>query len=121
MGNAGLGTPTLYSSYFKNENIGFAGSAAGAVYLTTDGGSNWTSFTLGNKIITDIFFYDNNNGFILTEATVSGGNVSQAGKLFRTTNGGMTVADWTEVVMPVSVGTFNIIKRIYDGSLYLAG
>ncbi|MDD2651008.1 MAG: YCF48-related protein, partial [Candidatus Cloacimonetes bacterium] len=121
LGNAGLGTPTLYSSYFKNENIGFAGSAAGAVYLTTDGGSNWTSFTLGNKIITDIFFYDNNNGFILTEATVSGGNVSQAGKLFRTTNGGMTVADWTEVVMPVSVGTLNSITRLDDGTLYLAG
>ncbi|HOE91808.1 MAG TPA: YCF48-related protein, partial [Candidatus Cloacimonadota bacterium] len=121
LANTGLGTPTLYSSYFKNENTGFAGSTAGAVYLTTNGGANWTSFVLGNKTITDIFFYDDDNGFILTEATVASGNVTQAGKLFRTTNGGMTVADWTEVAMPVSVGTLNSITRLQDGTLYIAG
>ncbi|HOD54627.1 MAG TPA: YCF48-related protein, partial [Candidatus Cloacimonadota bacterium] len=120
--NTGIGaTASLYSAFFKNENIGFAGSTSGTVYVTTDGAENWSTFTLGNKIITDIFFYDDNNGFILTEASVSSGNITQAGKLFRTTNGGMTQADWTEVTMPVTVGTLNGITRLADGTLYIAG
>ncbi len=119
--NTGIGTSSLYTGFFKNENTGYAGGASGAVYVTTDGAQTWSTFNLGNKIITDIYFYDDNNGFILTEATVSSGSVTQSGKLFKTTNGGLTASDWTEITLPVAVGTLSGITRLTEGTLYIAG
>ncbi len=86
MNGTGLGTSVLYCTFFKTELLGFAGSSAGNLYITQDGGQSWAPITVGSSAqIRDIWFKDANIGVL----------VNSVGEIFYTLNGGMTATDWT--------------------------
>jgi photosystem II stability/assembly factor-like uncharacterized protein len=84
---AGGTTSSLYSVFFVNSNVGYAGGVGPAyseIYKTTDGGSTWTNlkiYTISGTI-RSIFFVNENIGFVA------------ANSLYKTTDGGLT---WTGV------------------------
>jgi len=86
LNGTGLGTSILYCTYFKTENIGFAGSSAGQLYITQNGGVSWAPITVGSSAqIRDIWFKDANIGVL----------VNSVGEIYYTSNGGLTASDWT--------------------------
>lgn len=87
LNGTGLGTSILYCTYFKTENNGFAGSGAGQLFITQNGGQSWTPITVGSTTaqIRDIWFKDANIGVL----------VNSVGEIFYTLNGGLNATDWT--------------------------
>lgn len=81
------GAATHQALAVLSSSLYWVGNASGAVYYTTDGGSNWTAKTLSDSPsdIRDIVFVNNEVGWVL------GGNGS-AGQLFWTPDGGR---DWS--------------------------
>lgn len=67
--------------YFFDEQLGFVGDINGKLFKTSDGGVNWDSLEVGfDTRIVDIYFLDEETGFVLSESNLA-----------RTTNGG---EDW---------------------------
>ena len=94
-----LSTPSdedLTTVFFLDENTGFVGTKDPEIWTTSDGGQNWETMTpgalssSGTEWIQDIFFVDDNHGWI---AAYSGGATSFPGAaILRTTDGGES---WT--------------------------
>ncbi len=61
----------ITSIYFETTMIGFAGTMAGNLLKTVDGGTNWTStdidLTINQGELTDMEFYDAENGVVLSQ------------------------------------------------------
>lgn len=77
--------PDSYNSIrFVSNAVAYTVSGSGKIYITEDGGNNWTSQISGTDLpLLNIFFLDEMNGYI-----VGGGN--QQGIILKTTNGGST-------------------------------
>ena len=94
-----LFTPTLSDLFaidFLNENIGYAAGKSGIVIKTMDGGTSWTTRTIGSADVFAIQFLGTDTGW----AVGSGGFVA------KTTNGG---TNWTR---PNS-GTTNDLHSVF--------
>ncbi len=87
MNGTGLGSSILYCTFFKTADIGFAGSSAGQLFITQNGGQSWAPIIVGGTTaqIRDIWFKDANIGVL----------VNTLGEIYYTANGGMTAGDWT--------------------------
>ncbi|MCU0641204.1 MAG: YCF48-related protein [Candidatus Margulisbacteria bacterium] len=86
----------LYAASFLGNGTGWAvginsaATPAGKIFKTTDGGETWADITpaaMENIIFRDVYFWDANNGWI-----AGGDQVSGAGYIYYTDNGGTT---WT--------------------------
>lgn len=79
----------LRSVYFINENKGWVVGSNGTLLTTEDGGENWKQ---AKKIIEDnirdVYFLDSQNGWLLCERNVYGGDTSSPSYLLKTTDGG---------------------------------
>ncbi len=76
---------SLFCTYWKTEQNGFAGSGSGLLYITTNGGTVWSPITVGGSAnIRDIWFRDANNGVL----------VKENGEIWYTLTGGNTAASW---------------------------
>lgn len=75
------GTMSVNTTFFIDENTGWAGIDFGRIFKTSDGGFNWfeCSTPQPSGFISDIFFLNYNTGW-----AVEGNN----GNIFKTTNGG---------------------------------
>jgi photosystem II stability/assembly factor-like uncharacterized protein len=59
--------PWLYTVYFHDENIGWAGGDEGVFHTTTDGGTTWSNLKISSKDLRNIFAYDINNVWVTGE------------------------------------------------------
>ncbi|CAN5617205.1 hypothetical protein BH10BAC5_BH10BAC5_02400 [soil metagenome] len=82
--NTGFGSNYYFSMYFKDQNTGFACGGTGTngcIIKTTNAGLDWTySMNYSGGMVKDILFTDSLTGYALTTT----------GKIFKTTNGGLT-------------------------------
>lgn len=75
----------LLTVFFLNENYGWAGGNEGCIIKTTDGGLNWTYYSLGTKFtVHSIYFVDSLKGW----AAIYTFNPQTAGYIIATTDGG---------------------------------
>ncbi len=81
---------SLFKVFFVNENTGWAVGSLGTLMKTKDGGKNWTTQCMGFSAIRDLYFVDENIGWIVT-----GGDLhdSADGAILKTTDGGLTWRD----------------------------
>jgi photosystem II stability/assembly factor-like uncharacterized protein len=86
LNGTGLGSSILYNVYFRTENIGFAGSGSGQLFITQNGGQSWAPIVVGSNTaqIRDVWFKDDNIGVL----------VNSVGEIFHTSNGGLAATDW---------------------------
>lgn len=83
----------LHDVHFVNENKGFIAGSGGTFLSTTDGGKTWnarekfTSDTIGQ-----IYFADENNGWLLCEKNIYERGAMGSSYLLKTSDGGVT---WT--------------------------
>lgn len=109
-------TLLVNSIYFLNQNTGFIGCASAPerkIYITTDGGINWTvcgidSSATANFPVRNIRFLNQNTGFAV------GGFIDINGVLWKTTNGGQYWHSYSLAPEP-----FNYIS-IWDSNHILA-
>ncbi|MFP5042564.1 YCF48-related protein [Parasediminibacterium sp. JCM 36343] len=73
-------TKNLFSVYFANQTTGWAVGASGTILNTTDGGSTWTSQSVGTNNFNSVRFTDANFGCA----------VGNRGTIITTNNGGST-------------------------------
>ncbi len=93
----------FYSLYFKNDSIGWACSASGRLHYALDGDTTWLLDSLGINNLYDIFFIDDNKGWI----------VGQNGLILHTKNGGGEV----NIKEPKPVNN-NMTAKIYPNPFY---
>lgn len=125
--NGGINWETLYVEplirlnrlEFLNSNTGFVcgdvsdtsmiTSLYGVIYRTTNGGVNWakTSFPYTTSI-SDLCFFNENNGIALGNANIENFGITGGTKIFKTTNGGIS---WDSVTFVISVIP-SIIKSV---------
>jgi photosystem II stability/assembly factor-like uncharacterized protein len=85
---AGGATGFTGSLFFLDTNTGWTGGGSNTVLKTTNGGTSWTTQSLGTIITRNadkFHFVDANRGW-------AAGSIQSSGAIFRTTNGGTT---WT--------------------------
>ncbi|MFM9911732.1 MAG: YCF48-related protein [Chitinophagaceae bacterium] len=68
-----------YSIQFTDDQHGWVTGAEGSVWRTIDGGNNWEQL-IGRGQGGDVSFFDNNNGYILSDS-----------KIYKTSDGGKTL------------------------------
>lgn len=69
----------IRSIYFSSATIGYAVcQSQNNILKTVDGGENWTSQNIAEATLNDVFFIDENVGFV----------VGSSGEIFKTENGG---------------------------------
>ncbi len=91
----------------------------GIMRWTTDGGTNWTADIIVAPAplnwLEGLGFADSLHGLAV-------GSILSAGKVFITTNGGITAGDWTPIVADPTQGWFagNFTMRT-DGKYYITG
>src|SRR5690606_527502 len=100
-------TPSLNSVYFFNPNTGYTAGTGGAVFYTSDGGTNWISRNLSFFTnLTAIYFTDVNTGFLSADNSV-----------LKTTNGG---TDW-DTTLFAAARTFKSVKFLTQNTGYAVG
>lgn len=112
-------TTDLNALYFVSSLVGYAVGASNKILKSVDGGSSWTAQTspLASTLqLNDVFFTDENNGWIVGNATISVANSSFAAML-RTTDGGAT---WKRVFNEISFN-LNSIKFLDVNNGWAAG
>lgn len=74
--------PTLWRNgmWFTDNQTGFV-TADSNIYKTTDGGMSWTNIFTASDWLSEIYFYDRNNGYVIGE---------WFGSLYKTEDGGAT-------------------------------
>ncbi|MEI7490431.1 MAG: YCF48-related protein [Bacteroidota bacterium] len=83
--------PYLYSIFFPSADTGYFTGENGAVYKTTDAGSNWTALSTGTTAtLVSAFFTDVNTGYV----------TGDYGTILKTTNGGGVSIDEITPVKP---------------------
>ncbi|MDX1373748.1 MAG: YCF48-related protein, partial [Nitrososphaeraceae archaeon] len=83
-------TNDFYSSFFLNENLGWAAGLDGTIHKTTNGGNNWDSYSLTtNDNVHTIFFVDPLHGWI----TMYEFDPIRHGSIYYTSDGG---EHWTQ-------------------------
>ncbi len=101
----------LYCSHWKSAQNGYAGSGSGLLYITTNGGSSWSSITVGaSSNIRDIWFRDENNGVL----------VKENGEIWYTLTGGNTASDWIAATES-AVSQVNSVMCDHNGVFWAAG
>lgn len=91
----------LRAGFFVNEKSGFIGGGNGTFLTTNDGGENWKQaekFT--SDVIRQIYFKDENNGWLLCERDVYSLGSNSPSYFLKTSNGG---ADWQKIEFPNGV------------------
>lgn len=85
----------IHSIYFSDTLHGWAGSFNGKLYRTVDGGDTWQTITTGNNsLINDIYFIDDQEGWI------TGGHYTYGSFVYHTTNGGL---NWAAQTLPSGI------------------
>lgn len=85
----------LHSIFFVSENKGWIGGSGGTLLVTDDGGASWkpaAKFT--GDAVRDIYFSDENNGWLLCERSVYFPGAGPPSYLLHTTDGGR---NWDKV------------------------
>ena len=85
----------LRAGFFVNEKNGFIGGGNGSFLTTNDGGASWKQaekFT--SDTIRQIYFKDENNGWLLCERDVYSLGTNSPSYFLKTSNGG---ADWERI------------------------
>lgn len=85
----------LRTGFFASEKIGFIGGGGGTFLTTNDGGDSWKQaekFT--SDTIRQIYFNDENNGWLLCERDVYSLGSNSPSYFLKTSNGG---ADWQKI------------------------
>lgn len=85
----------LHDVFFINENKGFIAGSNGTFLSTTDGGKSWRAqdkFT--GDTIAQIYFSDENTGWLLCEKSVYAGGAIGSSYLLKTADGG---AHWEKI------------------------
>jgi photosystem II stability/assembly factor-like uncharacterized protein len=86
------------SVFFLDGEEGFVTGSNGGIYKTTDSAKTWTALnSITNFPIRDIYFFNSNDGIAVGGKDDCGGagcNISPAGFILRTEDGGQT---WSEV------------------------
>jgi photosystem II stability/assembly factor-like uncharacterized protein len=107
----------LSSVCFLDENIGYAGGPYGLVFKTTDGGVNWElkQQELKNKIISEVYFIDANEGWVVEYAPAAllpkvnsklSFGLSSEEQILHTIDGGNT---WTSQMDSLDAALFGVI------------
>ncbi len=100
-------TPPLNSVYFFDPNTGYTAGTGGAVFYTSDGGTNWISRNLSFFTnLTAIYFTDVNTGFLSADNSV-----------LKTTNGG---TDW-DTTLFAAARTFKSVIFLTQNTGYAVG
>jgi photosystem II stability/assembly factor-like uncharacterized protein len=87
----------LYSIYFVNQNKGWIAGSQGTLLETTDGGATWkTSPKFTGDTIRDIYFSDEQTGWILCERNIFNAGTLSPSYILKTNNGGQT---WNQVTL----------------------
>ena len=111
----------LKSIAFPSEDTGYVVGDSGLVIKTIDGGKTWMNLSFQNRILSIIFFIDNNTGY-------AGGKTSHSQpfpKMFKTTNGGDSwdSADvatvYVNTIFFISESTGWISGPVLDGDIVL--
>lgn len=85
----------LRAGFFVNEKTGFIGGGNGTFLTTVDGGDSWqTTEKFTSDAIRQIYFTDENNGWLLCERDVYNLGTNSPSYLLKTANGG---ADWEKI------------------------
>lgn len=87
----------LHVVYFLNENKGWAAGSNGTIVTTEDGGRSWKSWKRPSEdTIRDLFFADENNGWLVCERSIYKLKTIDEPRsyLMKTTNGGES---WSRV------------------------
>lgn len=85
----------LRAGFFVTEKTGFIGGGNGTFLTTGDGGANWKQtekFT--SDAIRQIYFEDENNGWLLCERDIYSLGTNSPSYFLKTSNGGM---DWQKI------------------------
>lgn len=113
----GMGRINVVAPAPSNEQIMYAGAAAGGVWKTTDGGNTWTP--VGDRFagmgVTDIIVDPNNPNIVYVATGDEDGQHIQSIGVFKTTNGGNT---WTATGLTFSLGNNQYIRDLafYPGN-----
>lgn len=81
------------SIQFINDSIGFIVGNNGTVYKTIDSGKTWINLSINSTVsFFDIFFFDENEGFVAGGKSSCDGNdcIPEGGIILHTTDGGLT-------------------------------
>ena len=101
----------LQTVFFVNEKTGWIGGSSGILLETRDGGNSWKQaekFT--GDTIREIYFSDENNGWMLCERDIYNLASNAPSYLLKTTNGG---ADWEKIEFSGG-GRFRIAKIFFS-------
>ena len=103
-------TLALTTLWFVNANTGFAGSNSSGqnFFRTTNGGVNWTAGTPVTPYISDMYFVNENIGYVC----------GPFGAFLRTTNSG---SNWIPLATPVDYSINSMYHNNNTGVTYLLG
>lgn len=85
----------LRAGFFVNEKTGFIGGGNGTFLTTNNGGETWNQTEkITSDAIRQIYFADENNGWLLCERDIYSLGANSPSYLLKTANGG---ADWEKI------------------------
>ena len=100
----------LHSVYFVDDHRGWIAGSNGTLLTTDDGGASWKQTKKFNDDnIRDVYFADAQNGWLLCERDVYGGDVLSPSYLLKTSDGG---ANW-ERVQVLNQGRERVVKIFF--------
>lgn len=91
----------LRAGFFVNEKNGFIGGGGGVFFVTNDGGESWKlSEKFTSDTIRQIYFKDENNGWLLCERDVYVLGINSPSYFLKTSDGG---SNWKKIEFPNGV------------------
>lgn len=108
-GNTGINAQgeKLNSIYFPSVSTGYIVGNTGKIFKTTNGGLNWLSISSDNNHYSDVFFTNDNTGYIVSAYLIR-----------KTINGG---ANWQNYLVPIYQGGFSSIYFPTPQTGYIVG
>lgn len=106
----------IFNMHFFNSSTGFLVDSYSGIYKTTDGGNSWSYKFMQDSLgttyaLNDIFFCDNNSGYIA-------GQTTNRGVVMKTTDGGNSWSFILRTDNPLFRVACPTAIKVYIGSLY---